>query len=249
MRYEITAEQLHEESSIGYKPTATDASFQSLPLSMLSDREFEILCYKLIKREIESGMFIISNKIALMQGVGERGRDCTLYLNSIPNGVIQCKKYSARLTLPQVLKELIKLLLHSILDESIIPDSKNFTYYIYSSNDCTEQALKLICGFSHEVDIHIKSGAIEKYAKDVSEAYEAFVTFRKAIPMDEISKLSRTVNFQFSNSSDLSGRVSKYTDILQEFFNIRTVIDNSEADSIVRKALADHALSCSQMMI
>lgn len=242
MRYEITAEQLHEESSIGYKPTATDASFQSLPLSMLSDREFEILCYKLIKREIESGIFITSNKIALMQGVGERGRDCTLYLNSISNGVIQCKKYSARLTLPQVLKELIKLLLHSILDESIIPDSSNFTYYIYSSNDCTEQALKLIYGFRHEIDIHIKSGAIERYAKDVSEEYEAFIAFRSAIPMDEISKLLKSINFQFSNSSDLSGRVSKYTDLLQEFFNVRTVIDNSDADRIVRKALADHGL-------
>lgn len=242
MRYEITAEQVHEESSIGYKPTATDASFQSLPLSMLSDREFEILCYKLIKREIESGIFITSNKIALMQGVGERGRDCTLYMDSIPNGVIQCKKYSARLTLPQVLKELIKLLLHSILDRSIIPDSKNFTYYIYSSNDCTEQALKLIYGFSHEVDFHIKNGVIEKYAKDVIEDYEAFISFRNAIPMNELSKLLRAVNFQFSNSTDLSGRVSKYTDLLQEFFNIRTVIDNSAADRIVRKALADHGL-------
>lgn len=242
MRYEITAEQLHEESSIGYKPTATDASFQSLPLSMLSDREFEILCYKLIKREIESGIFITSNKIALMQGVGERGRDCTLYLDSISNGVIQCKKYSARLTLPQVLKELIKLLLHSILDESIIPNPKKFTYYIYSSNDCTEQALKLIYGFSHEIDTHIKNGAIEKYAKDVSEDYEAFIEFRSAIPMDEISKLLKSISFQFSNLSDLSGRVSKYTDLLQEFFNIRTVIDNSEADRIVRKALADHGL-------
>lgn len=165
MRYEITAEQVHEESSVGYKPTATDASFQSLPLSMLSDREFEILCYKLIKREIESGIFITSNKIALMQGVGERGRDCTLYMDSIPNGVIQCKKYSARLTLPQVLKELIKLLLHSILDDSIIPDPKNFTYYIYYSNDCTEQALKLISGFRHEVDFNIKMVLLKSMRK------------------------------------------------------------------------------------
>ncbi|RMW09888.1 hypothetical protein ALP03_00051 [Pseudomonas amygdali pv. tabaci] len=242
MRYEISAEQLHEESSIGYKPTATDASFQSLPLSMLSDREFETLCYKLVKREIESGLFTTSNKIALMQGVGERGRDCTLYLDSISNGVIQCKKYAARLTLPQILKELIKLLLHSILDESIIPDPESFTYYIYSSNDCTEQALKLIYGFSNEIGTHIKNGTIEKYAKDVSEDYEAFIAFRSVMPMDEINKLLRSISLQFSNLSDLSGRVSKHTDLLQEFFKIRTVIDNSEADRIVRKALADHGL-------
>lgn len=209
---------------------------------MLSDREFEILCYKLINREIENGTFIKSNKVALMQGVGERGRDCTLYLDSISNGVVQCKKYSARLTLPQVLKELIKLLLHSILDESIIPDPEKFTYYIYSSNDCTEQALKLIYGFGHEIEFHIKSGTIERYAQDVSDDYEAFASFRGAIPMDKISNLLRSISFQFSNLSDLSGRVSKYTDLLQEFFNIRTVIDNSEADRIVRKALVDHGL-------
>ncbi|WP_140921209.1 hypothetical protein [Limnobaculum xujianqingii] len=242
MRYEITAEQLQEESSIGYKPTATDASFQSLPLSMLSDREFEILCYKLVKREIEEGVFITSDKVALMQGVGDRGRDCTLYLSNIPNGVIQCKKYSGRLTLPHVLKELLKLLLHSILDSSIIPNSKNFIYHIYSSNDCNEQALKLIYGFRHEIDVHINSGIIEKYAKDVSEDYEAFISFRGAIPLDELSTLLRSITVHFSNGSDLSGRVSKYTDILQEFFNIRTVIDNSGAERIIRKALKDHGL-------
>lgn len=242
MRYEITTEQIQEESAIGYKPTATDASFQSLPMSMLSDRDFEILCYKLVKREIESGVFMTSDKISLMQGVGERGRDCTLYMSNVPNGVIQCKKYSSRLTLPQILKELLKLLLHSILDDSIIPNSTNFTYHIYSSNDCNEKALKLIYGFPHEIDSYIKSGIIEKYAKDVIEDYEAFTSFRSSIPLDELSTLLRTINVNFSNGSDLSSRISNYTDILQDFFNIRTVINISEADRIIRKALEEHGM-------
>ncbi|BEM42828.1 hypothetical protein ACIF2R_08405 [Serratia marcescens] len=242
MRYEITSKQLDEESSIGYKPKAIDASFQSLPLSMLSDREFEILCYKLISREIESGIFTTSDKIALMQGVGERGRDCTLYLNNISNGVVQCKKYSAKLTLPQVLKELLKFFLHSILDNSFIPAPKNFTYHIYASNDCNEQSLKLIYGFRHEIEAHIKNGNIEKYAKDVCEEYESFTNFRSAIPLEKLSTLLRSINIEFSNGSDISGRISKHTDILQEFFNIRTVIDNSEAAKIVRKELEDHGL-------
>lgn len=242
MRYEITAEQLQEESTIGYKPTATDASFQSLPMSMLSDREFEILCYKLVKREIENGVFTTSDKISLMQGVGDRGRDCTLYMSNTPNGVIQCKKYTTRLTLPQILKELLKFLLHSILDNSIISNPKKFTYYIYSSNDCNEKALKLIYGFPHEIDNLIKSGAIEKYAKDVIEDYEAFVGFRNTIPLDDLNALLRSITIDFSNSSDLSGRISKYIDLLQEFFNIRTVVNLSEADRILRKALEDHGV-------
>lgn len=242
MQYEITAEQLQEESSIGYKPAATDASFQSLPLSMLSDRDFELLCYKLVKREIENEVFRKSDKIALMQGVGERGRDCTLYLSNISNGVIQCKKYSARLTFPQVLKELLKFLMYSILDNSIIPNSKDFTYYIYCSNDCNEKSLKLIYGFTYEIEEHIKNGLIEKYAKDVSEDYEAFNKFRDAIPLEELSALLRAISVSFSSGSDLSGRISKYADVLQEFFNIRTVVDNGEADRIIRKALDDHGL-------
>lgn len=230
MRYEVPAKQLQEESSVGYKPTPTDASFQSLPLSMLSDRDFEILCYKLVNREIESGVFNTSDKVALMQGVGDRGRDCSLYLDSIPNGVIQCKKYAARLTLPQVLKELIKLLLHSILDPSLIPTPKNFTYHIYCSNDCNEKALNLIYGFHHQIEIHIENGDIEKYAIGMSEDYETFNKFRDAMPLNELYLLLRSISVRFSGGSNLSGRISKHTDILQGFFNIRTVVDNSEAN-------------------
>lgn len=64
----------------------------------------------------------------------------------------------------------------------------------------------------------------------MSEDYETFNKFRDAMPLNELYLLLRSISVRFSGGSDLSGRISKHTDILQGFFNIRTVVDNSEAN-------------------
>jgi len=56
MNKEICDEQLELEAKSGYRPFAIDSGITILPLSELGDREFELLIYQLIKREIKDGL-------------------------------------------------------------------------------------------------------------------------------------------------------------------------------------------------
>ncbi|MFV8646195.1 hypothetical protein, partial [Ralstonia pseudosolanacearum] len=98
----IPTSQTQAELEPNYRPTIVESHFSTLPLHLLGDRQFELLSYSLLKNEISSGKLPGVDDIAIMQGVGERGRDCILYFESNVRGLVQCKKYEARLTKPQV---------------------------------------------------------------------------------------------------------------------------------------------------
>src|SRR5215211_6619549 len=121
----ISEEQIQSELSGNYKPLTIESGITTFTFSDLSDREFELLSYLLIKEKIETDSFGNHSDIALMQGVAERGRDCVLYKNGEVSGLIQCKKYQARFTKPQFLKELIKFSLFAIKDPAILPNRTN----------------------------------------------------------------------------------------------------------------------------
>ena len=88
----IIDEQINIEAQSGYRPWTIDSGIGLLPFSELGDREFELLCYLLVKNEIEDRKHKNISSISLMQGVSERGRDCVLYHNGVVSGLIQCKK-------------------------------------------------------------------------------------------------------------------------------------------------------------
>lgn len=137
MRKKISDEQIKIESEAGFKPLTIESGIALLPFSELGDREFELLSYLLVQEEINNSKYSNIDGISLMQGVSERGRDCVLYNQGKVAGLIQCKKYTGRLTKPQALKEIIKFLLFATLDESLLPDPDNFEYKLYVSNDLT----------------------------------------------------------------------------------------------------------------
>ena len=66
---EISEEQIEIEAKSGYRPFAIESGITLLPLSELGDREFELLSYMLLKREIEEGLHSNISSISLMQGV------------------------------------------------------------------------------------------------------------------------------------------------------------------------------------
>ncbi|EPW4764958.1 hypothetical protein LAW60_22285 [Escherichia coli] len=51
----ISDEQINIEAQSGYRPWTIDFGIGLLPFSELGDREFELLCYLLVKNEIEDG--------------------------------------------------------------------------------------------------------------------------------------------------------------------------------------------------
>jgi hypothetical protein len=242
MQKQISKEQIDNEVGAVYKPMAIESGIAILPLSDLSDRDFELLIYCLIKQELEDGEHASYTDIALMQGVSERGRDCVLYRHGKVAGLVQCKKYQGRLTKPLVIKEIIKFLLFSTLDQTILPDPKAFEYKIYVSNDLTEPAISLIHAYKNEIEIEISSRTISDYVNDVVEEYDSFSGYIKLPPVTEIEQLLRTIEVSSCNATDITMRVYKHDSILSSFFNVRTVVSLQAADKMFRTALDDYGL-------
>jgi hypothetical protein len=242
MIHKVSDQQTQEEMQSGYKPIVLDSSFAILPFNNLGDREFELLCYSLVKEEIKKQQHQDLTDIVLMQGVGERGRDCVLYGKDGVSGLIQCKKYAGRLTKPQLLKELIKFALYASKDSSILPDRNNFKYLIYVSNDFTEPANDLLHKYSLSILDDIKNGNIDKYIKEIVEEYESFQKERSSPPLEEVKKILTSIKVEAVNGTDLTNRIYTQPTILKNFFNVRTVVSIVDADQVMRKALDDYGL-------
>lgn len=242
MHKKISNEQIKIESEAGFKPLTIESGIALLPFSELGDREFELLSYLLVQEEINESKHANINTISLMQGVSERGRDCVLYNQGKVAGLIQCKKYTGRLTKPQVLKEVIKFLLFATLDESLLPDPDNFEYKLYVSNDLTEPAITLINEYSAKISEEIESGTVDQYIKEIAHEYESFAIYKENTPSKAIKSLLRNITVTYSNSTELSARIYSNDKLLSLFFNVKTIVDLERADNLIRNALDDYGL-------
>lgn len=200
----IPEEQIEKELSGKYKPLTIESGITIYPFSDLSDREFELLSYLLIKDKIETNSFNNHTDIALMQGVAERGRDCVLYKNGEVSGLIQCKKYNGRLTKPQFLKELIKFSLFAILDPTILPNRGDFEYLLFVSFDLSEPASILIKSYKLKIAEEISTKAFSRYIEDVISEYESFGPFTSNPPVLEVNDILKKLSIRYYSSTDLS---------------------------------------------
>lgn len=238
----IPEDQIQNELLGKYKPLTIESGITTFPFSDLSDREFELLSYLLIKEKIETDSFGNHSDITLMQGVAERGRDCVLYQNGAVSGLIQCKKYQARFTKPQFLKELIKFALFAIKDPEILPNRENFEYNLFVSYDITEPTLMLIMSFKSEIEKEISNNVISKYADEVINEYESFNAFTANPPTQDVNDILKKINIKYYNSTDLSRELNSNIKLAQSFFKIMSVVDLEGADNLIRKALDDYGL-------
>lgn len=242
MRKEISNEQIKIESEAGFKPLTIESGITLLPFSELGDREFELLSYLLVQDEIKESSHENLDNISLMQGVSERGRDCVLYNQGKVVGLIQCKKYTGRLTKPQALKEIIKFLLFATLDNSLLPDPDNFEYKLYVSNDLTEPAITLINEYAAKVSDEITNGTVDQYIQEIIHEYESFAAFKKNDPSDTVKSQLKKIKVSYSNATELSARTYSNDNLLSLFFNVKTIVDLEGADNLIRNALDDYGL-------
>lgn len=238
----VSDEQIDNEIESRYRPHATNASSRDLPLCELSDRDFEILTYQLIKEEIANNEHNGYDSISLMQGVGERGRDCVIYSNDEVVAVVQCKKYKSNITRPALLKELIKFLLHLTIDESLFSGNK-VKYLFYVSKSLTEPAIKLTNQFSKEILNDIKEGKIKGYIKEVVDEYASFEDYVGKEPYEAIESLLKLTTVEVYDQVDLSYRIQCKPNILQNFFDVIQVIDRDALNEDLTRILEGYGLA------
>lgn len=211
---------------------------KSYPYSDLDDRRFEELHYSIGKQRIEKGDWKGQfDEINLLQGVRERGRDCSLHFDGKSLGLIQCKhsiESGNRISKPECAREIIKFVLHYLLDNQLIHDPKNFTYWFAVSYGFNEKAKDLLDDFNNEILIqtelkdwtetvintneelkHLKYKDIESDLKRVLES----ITIKKIIPQD-LDTLLNTDGFQ---------------SVIKTFFEVRMVIESEPVEKLTEE--------------
>jgi hypothetical protein len=209
---------------INDKPTAYNSSF---PFHLLDHRTFELLMYSLGKNEIMHGDFQgIFDDIWLMEGVREKGRDCSLYLDGQLTGLIQCKHRSTitRVGKVEVVKEVVKFLLHMINDEKDL--SNPFDYYFAVSSDFDTAARELLENFNEQV---IKEKDLEKWIRSVIKENKSF----QLIQFDEIKKelmdYLEQIKLHHLASTDLTLLLNRPYNaaVISTFFTVRVVVEEA----------------------
>ncbi|GAA4907609.1 hypothetical protein [Mucilaginibacter defluvii] len=111
-------------------------------------KRFEELLYSIFDVLVENAMLAKHNRISLMPGVADDGKDCVLSMNGDTNGIIQCKNYNNNLSKDEFGKEVTKFALYSLINPTLITDPNNFTYYIAVAKNFVKDCSDFIDDFN-----------------------------------------------------------------------------------------------------
>ncbi|WP_431242482.1 hypothetical protein ACQ9BO_22040 [Flavobacterium sp. P21] len=227
---QVTNSEITEILATTSKPTAYTG--QSFPFTDLDDRIFEIMLYQIFQLRIETKDSSLNDKfdgIALMQGIGERGRDCILTKNGKNVGLIQCKQINKNITKPEVLKEILKFVLHYVNDKSLISNLNNFTYYLAVSKGLAETSIILISNFNK----NFKSEDIKQYCEELISRYTSLKTINYDDKKNEIYKILEKIEIKSIVPPDLTRYLYEHDSLLKQFFRVLTMTDNALLEGII----------------
>ncbi|TPG38380.1 NACHT domain-containing protein [Flavobacterium pectinovorum] len=230
IKKQITNSEITEIIISSSKPTAYTG--QSFPFTALPDRVFEILLYQIFQVRIDTKDSSLNDKfdgVVLMQGVGERGRDCILAKKGANVGLIQCKQINKNITKPEVLKEILKFTLHYIIDKSLITDLDNFTYHLAVSKGLAETSIVLINNFNK----NYRSEDIKQYCEELISKNVSLKALKYDNHKTEIFKVLDKIKVIYICPSDLSRYLHEHESLLKQFFRVLTMTDNALLESII----------------
>lgn len=232
MKQIITESHMEAEISLNGKPKAYNSD-DGYPFEKLEDRLFEIFIYYIFKEEIVVSSIYRErhNRITLMPGVGEKGRDCTLQLDEAYTGVIQCKRYGDKLDKPQVAKEIIKFAINYLLDNTIITSIDNFTYYFAVSTDFTGPAIALLDKLSGNIGSEEK---LDIWITDVLSDYKTFDGLVLETIKPHLVDILQKLKIERITATDLNVLIEKYDYLVSKFFTINKVVSISEVEKLLK---------------
>lgn len=207
------------------KPTAL--SNFAYPLNALDDRVFEILTYSIFKKRIAIGEKAVQDfgDVQLMQGVGEKGMDCILTKHQKIHAVIQCKKYSKNLSETIILEEIVKFAIHVFLDSKRFASPKQFKYFISTSTGYTASAIKMLEDIKEKT--FFKSRSIEPLIFKILKKYKEFEQINVKLVTAQLPEIIQGFTFELIRPSDYNSWINNFPEIVDTFFEIKKVTDNS----------------------
>ena len=228
----IQYDEVYKSDIVAHRPDVY--SGQDIDFNKLTDRNFEVLLYRIFKDQITrtnelSGKY---DKVLLMSGVREMGRDCALFYDTKPVGLVQCKKYGRNITLKEVAEEIIKFILFSIINQAIfdVNNTGKFVYYLAVSKGIANDANNYLGAFGKNA---ICDSRLKQWTEKVISSYSSlsYLEFDniKAQLKEKLSQLIVEPILPHDLSSYLRGEQSH---IMSDFFSFEKVITESMLNPI-----------------
>lgn len=114
-----------------------DLGVKAYPHERLSSRDFELLAWSLFResRPPDAAPGISWDRASLAQRGPDRGRDILLLHEGAAVGVVQCKGERQRVTLPGVLRELAKVILHLDTQATVQWNKTGLAYWLACASE------------------------------------------------------------------------------------------------------------------
>ncbi|HIF9136544.1 TPA: AAA family ATPase [Photobacterium damselae] len=193
------------------------AEVRSMPFKLLTPDQFELLLWDLFYSDCYKPHIEFDN-VRLMITGADQGRDIWLTNDGEPSGLIQCKREEKKYGRKDVLKEVIKFLLHSELVPNLLPHPKTFTYYLALSTDPKGE----VDDFFEKPIYWLKDNKAEvkSITNHVIKNYQRFKNIESNDVIDSIFSKINSLSYQLIRPHELNRLLDEHKDVRDRFFKL-----------------------------
>ncbi len=210
-----------------------------LPLLDLHDRQFELLAYFLLEAEVGS-LGGGHDRTTLLREGADRARDLLLYRQRQLVGIVQCKRKSARVGRPEIIRELLRYCLHAVRDAELAPKGPA-SYEMWTASEITPD------GTSFLEDENVSDGVLAALTHEaVDQARGRDVGLQKpstpstaAAEADAALDLARRLTLKHVGPHEICRRLAENRTIRRSFFRVPGEFDGADVTQVA-ELIADH---------
>lgn len=212
------------------KPTYQTSNSSPDYFVLQNDRQFEELLDTIFSQEIKNGEYKgVFDSSDLKPTGADKGIDVDLYKDGLKIGGIQCKWVKTTLSKAVISKEVIKFILHYILDDKDFIDLKSYRYFLAAPKGFAKDVRPFVENFGSRV---ISETDLEKWTTQVIKKYKTFSDANLSFSDIRIAlkTLLESIKIEPLTSSQLDYYLAKPCNqfINGQFWGVRTVIDTQD---------------------
>ncbi|RYE39609.1 MAG: ATP-binding protein, partial [Sphingobacteriales bacterium] len=229
---EMPKDHTHEISPDIIKPFAGNGHGYPYA-SLANNRRLEELAYTLYKKEAELGNLQGIDAVSLMSGSSDLGQDCRLIGAGKSLGNIQCKLLSKPLSVDDFGKEIVKFILYSIIDTSLIANPSDFTYYIIAPKGFSRNSDTLITGWNLKI---ATAAGLDKWVR-ANLKNSSFNSLDFDSVSAEVRRVLSLIRVEPVQAADLDILLNQTYNcsVPEQFFQIRTLISVEQFKALSAK--------------
>ncbi|UTV30263.1 ABC-three component system protein [Photobacterium atrarenae] len=220
-----------------------------LPFERMGDDHFELMLADLYTARADDGKEDWFDKACRLNDGADQGRDVILLQDSVPVGVIQCKRYKGNVGRPQIIQEICKFFMYAKIMPQIAPaPDTEFRYYVAVSDGATSDLFEFMTSKGRKrfddlrSEFEKKALAARNASKKLKEHPELKDLDKKQL-CDIVWERITNLHTELHKKDSLSRMVSDYPSIKSNYFRLES--DTAKVVDEIKKILSSRGTTLS----